>query len=79
MANSTFDPCLLVETSNPTSGVIGMQTNDTLILATAKLASKEETELCFPSKPRQELTTAAPIYFNGAVIKLESNGSITIS
>jgi Reverse transcriptase (RNA-dependent DNA polymerase) len=79
MASSTFDPCLLVEASNPTKGVIGMQTDDTLILATDELADTEQTALCFPSKPRQELTTTEPIHFNGALIELERNGSITIT
>jgi hypothetical protein len=64
----TFDPCLLIEKSG--QGVIGMQTDDTLILANRELANKEEAKLPFPSKPRQELTPTDPIQFNGAVIQL---------
>jgi hypothetical protein len=47
-----------------------MQTNDTLILATTELATKEQLELCFLSKPRQELTATDLIYCNGAIVKL---------
>jgi hypothetical protein len=79
MVNSTFDPCLLIEASTPAKGVIGMQTDDTLILATAELASIEQAELCFPSKPRQELTITDPIQFNGARIRLEAAGSIVLT
>ena len=31
---------------------------------------KEQLELYFLSKPRQELTATDPIYFNGAIVKL---------
>ena len=79
MTNSTFDPCLLVEASNPTKGVVGMQTDDTLILATDELANIEQAALCFPSKPRQELTTSYLIHFNSVLITLESTGLITIT
>ena len=34
MATSTFDSCLLYEKTNPTKGLVEMQTDDTLILAT---------------------------------------------
>ena len=51
MINSTFDPCLLIEASNLTNGIVGIQTDDTLILANIELVNKEQAELCFPSKP----------------------------
>ena len=76
MATSTFNPCLLFEKSQPTNGIIGMQTDDTLILATQQLANREEAELVFISKPRQELTINSPIFFNGAVVSLELDGSL---
>jgi hypothetical protein len=47
-----------------------MQTDDTLILANRELANKEDAELTFASKPRQELTPTDPIQFNGVVIQL---------
>ena len=78
MEDSTFDPCLLIEKHG--NGVIGMQTDDTLLLANTALANKEEAALTFSSKPRQELLTTSPILFNGAVIQLhDADNSITIS
>jgi len=79
MTNLTFDLCLLVEASNPTKGVVGIQTDDTLILVTDELADIEQAALCFPSKPQQELTTSHLIYFNSALITLEPTGLITIT
>jgi hypothetical protein len=78
MATSTFDSCLLYEKTNPTKGLVGMQTDDTLILATPQLADQEEAELVFASKPRKELTPESPILFNGATISLTRNGAITV-
>ena len=43
MEELTHDPCLLYR-SGP-FGIVGMQTNDTLILAYNDFASKEEVEI----------------------------------
>ena len=76
----TFDLCLLVKALNLTNRVIRMQTNDTLILATIELANKEQAELRFLSKLRQELTTTNLIHFNSALVKLKAaDGSIAIT
>jgi hypothetical protein len=56
-----------------------MQTDDMLILADNELADIEQNALCFPSKPRQELTSSNLIHFNGALITLEFTGAITIT
>ena len=50
IVNSTFDPCLLIKASTLAKGVIGIQTDNTLILVIAELASIEQAELYFPSK-----------------------------
>jgi hypothetical protein len=78
MATSTFDPCLLYEKSNPTKGLVGMQTDDTLVIATSQLVDREEAELVFASKPRKELTPESPILFNGGNFSLTQNGAITV-
>jgi hypothetical protein len=46
MATSTYDPCLLI-TSSDTSifGIVGMQTDDTLIIETPKFLSLEEKKI----------------------------------
>ena len=79
MINSIFDPYLLIEALNPTNRIVGIQTDDTLILANTELVNKEWAELYFPSKLRQELTPTGLVYFNGTIIKLEATGSIMIS
>jgi hypothetical protein len=78
MATLTFDPCLLYEKSSSTKGLVGMQTDDTLVIATFQLADREEAELVFASKPRKELTLESPILFNGANLSLTQNGAITV-
>ena len=72
METSTYDPCLL-HCSNPKQGfgIVGMQTDDTLIVADNAFAVREEEEirraniLC---KPREKLTTKNPLKFNSAII-----------
>jgi len=56
-----------------------MQTDDMLILADSELADTEQNVLCFPSKPRQELTSSNPIHFNSVLITLKLTGSIIIT
>jgi hypothetical protein len=83
MTQSTFDPCLLysIDTSNSEEpagfGIVGLQTDDTLILADAKFAESEEVELRkaqFLAKDRERLTIEKPLKFNGSMVKLESDG-----
>ncbi|KAJ6050709.1 uncharacterized protein N7446_010818 [Penicillium canescens] len=45
MVTSTYDPCLLVSTGKGAFGVVGTQTDDTLILGTDEFATLEEKEL----------------------------------
>ncbi|KAI0995095.1 hypothetical protein K3495_g13086 [Podosphaera aphanis] len=58
MVSSTYDPCLLYTTSSISGcvfGLIGMQTDDTLILCDDAFARREEFELekaNIPAKPR---------------------------
>ena len=84
MITSTFDPCLLIDNSRQQNScsIVGLQTDDTLILADEDFAAKEEAELKkakFHAKPRQRLSTGNPLYFNGAMVKLEVDESITIN
>jgi hypothetical protein len=45
MATLTYDPCLLITTTKDAFGIVGMQTNDTLILAFDEFLQKEDSEL----------------------------------
>lgn len=85
MMTSTFDPCLLVTDfdkapNDECFGVIAMQTDDTLILATSKFNDLEETKLAFANfvaKPKIKLTTDQKLQFNGCTL-IFSNGALTI-
>jgi len=78
MATSTYDPCLLITQTPGTFGIVGMQTDDTLILAQEKFAQLEEEELIFTAKPKENLTTEAPLIFNGCVLTLNNDGSMDL-
>ena len=57
-----------------------MQTNDTLILGDARFATLKEDELHkakLLAKPTQKLAVRADLTFNGCVILLKGNRSIT--
>jgi hypothetical protein len=61
MITSTFDPCLLIDNSRQQNScsIVGLQTDDTIILANEEFAAKEEAELKkakFHAKPRQRLS-----------------------
>ncbi|QGA14690.1 hypothetical protein EYB26_002346 [Talaromyces marneffei] len=78
MEVSTYDPCLLhCSDSKQGFGIVGMQTDDTLIVANDTFAAREEEEirrakiLC---KPREQLTANNPLKFNGAVVTETAQG-----
>lgn len=83
MLESSYDSCLLW-VSNPSMGfgVVGLQTDDTLILADKTFAAAEEVELQkakLLAKPRDQLTIDHPIKFNGGFITLAADRSIYLN
>lgn len=75
MRESTYDSCLLYINEDGINefDVVGLQTDDTLLLADQKFAEVEEKELVkakITSKPREMLIIFTPIKFNGGYIKL---------
>ena len=56
MTISTYDPCFLITTIRDRFRVVGMQTDDTIILADEKFSELEEKELIFLTKPKEKLT-----------------------
>jgi hypothetical protein len=74
MDQSTYDPCLLQ--SNEPFGIVGLQTDDTLLLADETFAEAEQNELHkakFMAKEREQLTVDTPLKFNGGLIQLASD------
>ena len=78
MITSTYDPCLLISTSKTKSefGIIAMQTDDTLILATKSFSEKENQQIeqvGFKTKPKTRLHDDKQLEFNGCTIFLEND------
>ena len=81
MVTSSYDPCLLITKSDDIFGIVGMQTDDTLILSDSKFSNLEEDELnkaSFSAKPKQKLSVNQPLLFNGCVLT-QHCGSNSIS
>jgi hypothetical protein len=75
---STFDPCLLHATGSDI-GLVRLQTDDTLILASTTFAEREDMKLKeagFALKERERLTESHPLKFNGGNITLEGNALV---
>lgn len=72
---STFDSCLLY--NNSRSAIVGLQTDDSLIVAIPEFMVTEEYELekaHILSKPIEKLTDDHPIEFNGSRIAMIKGG-----
>ncbi|KAM4060975.1 reverse transcriptase (RNA-dependent DNA polymerase) [Hirsutella rhossiliensis] len=80
MSTSTYDSCLLISNTGPdTLGIVGMQTDDTLILGTNNFSTREEEELQkaeFRSKPKTDITYGTTVDFNGARLTLLNNNPL---
>jgi len=71
MVTSTYDPCLLITTIKEAFGVVGMQTDDTLILGSDEFSNLEEDELKeakFTAKPKERLSPETALMFNGCIL-----------
>ncbi|KAI0993761.1 hypothetical protein K3495_g14423 [Podosphaera aphanis] len=82
IVTSTYDPCFLISMTKDSFGVVGMQTDDTLILCNSAFADKEEEELKkagLQAKPREKLDLENPLIFNGGVLQLNKDGSIKLT
>jgi hypothetical protein len=76
VATSTYDPCLLITTTKDAFGIVGIQTNDTLILASDEFSQKKNSELTqanLRAKPKTTLTSDEPIIFNKGVLSIEGD------
>jgi hypothetical protein len=82
MQVSTYDPCLLITTGGKEGfGMVGMQTDDTLILASTPFSALEEEEIQearIRGKPKKSLSPAAPFDFNGTNLTADDDGSIQV-
>ena len=80
MTESTYDSCLLYKPEP--LGIVGLQTDDTLMLANDAFAVEEENAIKtanIMTKERTYLTLDTPIKFNGTMIRLAPSKDITLS
>jgi hypothetical protein len=71
MAMFTYDPCLLIITTKAAFGVVGIQTDDTLILGSKEFNTIEDKELTkakFSAKPKELLSLDTLLIFNGCIL-----------
>ena len=75
--NSIYDPCLFYSSSS--FGIVGMQTNITLIFADNDFGSTEENVIRLAkimTKDREHFISTHSLKFNGAQIKFDLNGIV---
>jgi hypothetical protein len=73
---SSYDPCLLLSQDEKPFGVVGLQTDDTLILSSKGFSENEETELKkagFLVKPIEQLASSTLLVFNSCILNQEDD------
>jgi hypothetical protein len=76
MAISIYDPCLLITIIENRFNIVGMQTDDTIILADEYFLTLEKNELLnakFIAKSKEKLTPDSPLIFNKCVLIQDGN------
>jgi hypothetical protein len=71
---STYNPYLLITLTNNIFGVVGIQTNNIIILGDERFLAREEQELAqtnYTAKPKEKLTVATPLLFNNCIFSLD--------
>jgi hypothetical protein len=71
---STYNPCLLITSTNSVFGIIGIQTNDIIILGDERFLIQEKQELAqanYTAKPKKKLIAATPFLFNSCILSLD--------
>lgn len=78
MVTSSYDPCLLITKSQVSEsgfGMVGMQTDDTLIVSSPKFSIKEQEEIekaKFDTKEKQSLSPTSKLNFNGCTVVMDN-------
>jgi hypothetical protein len=74
MDTSTYNLCLLITTTNSIFGVIGMQTNNIIILRNKYFSAREKHKLTYANytaKPKKKLLAVTLLLFNNYVFSLD--------
>jgi len=78
MINLTYDPCLLMTKIGSFFSVVGMQTNNTVILGDNIFNIRESDEIIFKCKEKIELKWGSSIIFNGYIAQRDEYDVIVI-
>jgi hypothetical protein len=73
MDTSTYNPCLLITTTNSVFGVISIQTDNTIILRNKRFSAREKyklTQVNYTAKPKEKLLVVIPLLFNSYMLSL---------
>ena len=73
MITFIFNPCFLIITTGTLFGIIGIQTNDTIILGNNKFLALKENELIkanLIAKPKEKLNLIILLLFNKYILSL---------
>jgi hypothetical protein len=68
-----YNPCLLITITNSVFGVIGMQTNNIIILRNKYFSAREKHELTqanYTAKPKKKLLAVILLLFNSYMLSL---------
>jgi hypothetical protein len=71
---STYDPCFLIIITNSAFGVVGMQTDDIIILGDECFLAREKQELIqanYTAKPKKKLLAVILLLFNRYILSLD--------
>jgi hypothetical protein len=74
MDTSIYNPCLLITTTNSIFGVIGIQTDDIIILRNKCFLVQKEYKLIYANyttKLKEKLLAVTPLLFNSCVFSLD--------
>lgn len=74
MQTSTYDPCFLIVIDHNSFSIVGLQTDDTLMVATSSFSEKEEDELHkaqFRAKPKTQLSPNQLIDLNCVKLSIQ--------
>jgi hypothetical protein len=80
MATSTYDLCLLITITKAAFSVVGIQTNDTLILRSKEfniIKNNKLTKAKFSAKPKELLFLETLLIFNGCILT-QKKGDVAV-
>jgi hypothetical protein len=74
MDTSIYNPCLLITLTNSIFRVVGIQTDNIIILGDERFLIQEKQELAqanYITKPKEKLIAATPFLFNSSILSLD--------